>query len=206
MVRQIIERGARYGRLVVLEDGASGAHRPILCECECGIRKSIRVDHLKSGRSQSCGCLCRERNSKVHLRHGRAGIAPEYKSWSHIKGRCLNSKDRAFDRYGGRGITVCDHWMDFAAFFEDMGSRPGPGYSIDRIDNNGNYEPGNCRWATAKEQARNKRNNRVLTFNGTAMALSAWAETNGIPYATLQMRLRAGWSIEKTLCNPVRHW
>jgi hypothetical protein len=124
----------------------------------------------------------------------------EYQAWNQMRQRCCNPKDRGFRYYGGRGICVSERWQNsFEAFFADMGPKPGPGYSLDRIDNSANYEPGNCRWATRQEQARNMRSNRLLAFGGRTMTLADWAQETGIAWNCLWMRLKYGWSVEDAL-------
>lgn len=117
--------------------------------------------------------------------------------------RCTNPSDVAWPYYGGRGITVCERWQSFEQFLEDMGPRPSDAHSIDRIDGNRGYEPGNCRWATKKEQSRNMRRNRMLTLKGVTKPLAAWADTSGINHKTILARLRGGWTIEDALTVPV---
>ena len=124
---------------------------------------------------------------------------PEYNSWGSMKRRCLNQNSEVYARYGGRGISVCPRWDDYGNFVEDMGRRPGPGYSIDRIDNDGDYEPSNCRWATRQEQARNNSQNRLLTYDGRTMSASTWAEALGINPGTLRRRVQRGWTDEQAL-------
>jgi hypothetical protein len=132
---------------------------------------------------------------------------PEYNSWRSIVQRCLNPKCKAYRDYGARGISMCLLWrLSFSAFLEDVGPRPGLGYSLDRIDNEGNYEPGNVRWATPTEQCRNRRGNRIIEYNGERLTLSEWANKFGIRQATLWGRLRDGWSVEAALRTPVRKW
>jgi len=120
-----------------------------------------------------------------------------------MRQRCVNSHNAQYDYYGGRGITVCDRWKSFENFLHDMGERP-TDLTIERIDNNGNYEPGNCRWASRVEQQQNTRANILLTHNGTTQCLTAWAEMIGISAGGLQHRLRAGWSLEAALGEPLR--
>lgn len=128
---------------------------------------------------------------------------PEYRSWYHMHIRCSRAGATGYEYYGARGIRVCDSWGSFENFLRDMGERPSPLHSIDRIDTNGHYDPTNCRWATAVEQARNKRSNRLITFNGETLPISAWAERLGIRTDTLWRRLACGWSIERALGRPV---
>lgn len=154
--------GQRFGRLTVLQrlEGAKKYSR-WLCACECGREAKVLGDNLRNGRTQSCGCLrlgCQ--NAFKHGASRRKKHTPEYRSWTRMLCRCLNRNHKDYHRYGGRGIAVCARWNDFASFLADMGPRPGGGRSIDRINNDGNYELSNCRWATPKEQAQNRRRRR----------------------------------------------
>lgn len=156
---KIITPGTRFGRLVLIEHLESEQGRRVaLFECDCGIRKKIQLQPVYRELVKSCGCIRRETNSVVHKTHGYAGTkrATEYRIWSLMIQRCENEKNPAYSRYGGRGIRVCDRWHRFENFLEDMGRRPRD-RSLDRRDNNGHYEPGNCRWATASEQMKNRR-------------------------------------------------
>jgi hypothetical protein len=131
-------------------------------------------------------------------------MSPEYRSWRGMKTRCLNTRDHMYPKYGGRGIGICDRWRDsFEAFLADMGPKPTPRHSIERIDNNGNYEPSNCRWATNTEQSRNRRNTRHITHEGETMCISAWAYKAGISVQTLHTRLRNGMPISAALTHPL---
>ncbi len=123
----------------------------------------------------------------------------EYTIWSMMKQRCLNPKAVGYDRYGGIGVKICEAWMDFSTFRRDMGLAPSPKHSLDRINTNGNYEPGNCRWATKKEQGRNRRDSVRLEFRGETKTMSEWCEILGIRYDLVQKRLQYGWPVEEAL-------
>lgn len=132
---------------------------------------------------------------------------PEYRAWRGIIRRCTLPTNPAYSKYGGRGIQVCDRWrLSFHAFVEDVGMRPSPELSLDRIDNDGHYEPGNVRWATRKTQQRNKRNNRVLKLNGESRSVSEWAEIYGTYPQRITQRLAQGWSPEKAITTPSRDY
>lgn len=143
-----------------------------------------------------------------HVKHGEArdvGRTPEYRAWSEMRGRCYRRSHHKFHNYGGRGITVCDAWRgSYAAFLAHLGRRPSPDHSVDRIDNDGPYAPGNVRWATRGEQARNRRPNALLTAFGRTQCLVEWAEQVGLGASTIAMRLRSGWDVERALSQPVR--
>lgn len=137
---------------------------------------------------------------RIKLMPRKASSYIEYSPWSAMIQRCLNPSCRAYPQYGGRGITVCDRWRNsFEDFLADIGPRPGMDYSIDRIDVNGNYEPGNCRWATSKTQNRNRRNNRLIEIDGNSGCSSEWAEKTGLKEATITQRINRGWPVEKAI-------
>lgn len=130
-----------------------------------------------------------------------------YVAWSNMRARCRNPNDRCYAMYGGRGIRVCERWDDsFAAFEADMGPHPGAGYSLERLNNDGHYAPGNVRWATAKEQGRNKRNNVYLTFRGERLHVSEWASRTGLRVHNITNRLSLGWTVERALTEPRRNF
>jgi hypothetical protein len=157
-------QGQRFGRLLVVKDVGRSMDNKILwrCQCECGRSTNVRSSYLRSGHTRSCGCL------KVDIApmnappktHGAASNGhrwPEYRAWCGMKERCLNPKNKSYKHYGARGITVCERWIDsFKNFIADMGRRPSPEHSIDRINNDGPYDPANCRWATYKQQLSNQ--------------------------------------------------
>lgn len=146
-----------------------------------------------------------ERLELLRLRQTKHGMSrlPEYATWTWMITRCTNPKTKAFARYGGRGISVCERWRTFPPFFDDMGQRPSPKHSLDRIDNNKGYEPGNCRWATRREQSRNKAKTRMLTVNGVARPLADWADSVGLPHSTIRTRLALGWTPEAAVHAPL---
>jgi len=182
------------------------------CVCSCGTAKDILLSHVKNGRIKSCGCL-RNETSRItgnkNRKHGRSvgRRCPAYRSWEGMKSRCMNSSDPSFHLYGGRGIFVCDEWIQsFELFLHDMGERP-RGTSLDRKNTDGNYEPENCRWATSQVQGRNKRNNRIVLFRGQSMTLVELSEITKVPYQRLHDRIvRREWTVEKAVTTLPRSW
>ena len=175
-----------------------------ICQCECGNVNVVKASHLKEQRTRSCGCLRTELASAratagVPRKHmdGHSKLH-EYGLWQNMKSRCFNKSNKAYAHYGGRGVTVCERWMTFTNFHADMGPRP-PNCSLDRINNDGNYEPGNCRWVDKKTQQNNTRNNRRITHNGKTQTATQWADELGINHGTLLERARRGLSVEKIL-------
>ena len=190
--------GSRFTRWTVSSLPFKIKSRQVVsCRCDCGTEKSVRISKLRDGTSKSCGCW---RNDSLTT-HGMTAKAVrkdshEYWIWNMVVQRCTNPRVKNWNDYGGRGITVCDSWLKFESFYADMGPRPGRGYSLERIDNDGGYHNGNCKWATRMDQSKNKRNNRLLTAFGKTQHLAEWAREYGIQHTTILYRLRAGWPIE----------
>lgn len=188
--------GQRFGKLTVLEEcGRRGGGVLWRCRCDCGNITEVRSNHLRRGAVVSCGCYNREKDRT----HGQSHT-PLHHVWQCIKDRCLNENYSHRDTYGGRGITICEEWLDFNAFYDwAMSNGYKEGLTIDRIDNNGGYEPSNCRWADMKTQCRNRRSNVVIECDGEKHCLSEWAEILREPYAKLVSRHRRGWSDREIL-------
>jgi hypothetical protein len=175
-----------------------------LYQCICGNKKVIRNSHVKNNATKSCGCLSKEIASKGLskrlITHGKSQNNTTYKSWSAMKSRCSDKKLNHYPSYGGRGIKVCKRWLKFENFLKDIGERP-KGKTLDRIDNNGNYEPSNCRWATLKEQNNNRRNNNFINYKGKRYTVKQLSEKFNIKWTTLKERLKRGWELKRAL-NP----
>lgn len=162
------------------------------CRCICGTQRATMLCNLRTGKSLSCGCQSNGRIAAALTRHGLTD-SPEHNTWMQMRRRCEDPANKAFKNYGGRGICVDSRWRDsFEAFFADMGPRPSARHTIERMDNDGHYAPGNCRWATRKEQNRNKRNTVIVVHGGQKVRLIDLAEANGISPATLHTRRYAG--------------
>lgn len=187
--------GQRFGKLVVegLANRPRGKGRFWVCVCDCGGTIEVPTRFLNFGSTQHCGCSRKPHVLPPRRRtHGEAhhlNKSPEYRSWCSMWTRCRNPNYAEAHLYSGRGITVCDRWKSYENFLEDMGRRPTPQHSLDRIDVNGNYTPENCRWADNFEQGRNKRNNRYITFRGETLCHADWARKAGVHPSTLHERL-----------------
>lgn len=193
MSRFIDLAGKKFGRWTVIAyAGTIGNGRRKAatwqCRCDCGNNAIVRAHSLVQGKTQSCGCLREEKRLKASTSHGMKHSST-YESWKNMKGRCCNPNNQRFAYYGGRGIKVCDRWQKFENFYADMGEKP-EGMTIERIDNNKGYSPENCCYATYKEQNRNQRTNRMITYFGETKCLAEWAEELSINYNTLQNRLK----------------
>ena len=218
-------------RELPVRKGSSGTKRWFLCRCDCGEEVEVRLGNLRSGHTQSCGrhsvpphwpsgvAFTPEMLEKMHggKYHGKAD-SPEYGVWKGMTKRCYQKSCREYPNYGGRGIKMCAGWRScFKSFYEDMGERPSPKHQIDRKENNGHYScghceeclangwPANCRWATSNEQNRNRRDNRMLTFEGETMCLADWAKRKGMCKSALSARLEK-MSVEEALRKEVRQW
>jgi hypothetical protein len=196
----------RFGRLLVIRrDQNIGPHAAWLCRCDCGAEKRIIGASLRHGSSQSCGCSSDQMRAAALITHGHAKYGernPVYNIWIAMKGRCHNPTDPAFAYYGGRGIYVCDLWrQSFQAFLDYMGPRP-DGMTVDRIDNNLGYQPGNCRWADRVTQQNNRRGVRLLTLDNETHTMSQWSRMLGGRPDMVRDRLRCGWDVRRALTTP----
>jgi len=189
--------GKKFNKLTIIKKvGTDKQGKSVVrCLCDCGEKKDIAFRHVKSGHNKSCGCLSGEKHNMT--------ASPEYASWKTMMQRCKNKNKQSYKNYGERGIKVCKRWNSFSCFYEDMGERP-PNATLDRIDNNGNYEPKNCRWATHSEQQRNTSRSVMVTYKNKTLPICSWAEILGLKDNTLRWRKRSGWSDEMTILTPVR--
>lgn len=199
--------GKKFGKITVEKFSHIGKNYEKFweCICDCGLRKKIIGSHLVTGHTKSCGCLLKD--FPPTLLHGQCkknNTTDEYTAWIRLKDRVTNPNNDHFNRYGGRGIKCCDRWMNnYENFFADMGKRPSSLHSIDRIDNDGDYTPENCRWATKKEQARSRCSSRFIEHAGQNKTLAEWAEGAGMDLRALWQRLKRGWGMEKSLKTPL---
>lgn len=197
-----------FGRLKVIKliSVSESGHSMWECLCECGNTTIVDYGSLVNGHTLSCKCLAKELNIIRQFKHGESNenTTKEYRAWRNIKERCYRKTSRTYEYYGARGIFMHEKWKNsYLSFLEDVGRAPSKNYSIDRIDVNGNYEPGNVRWADSKTQNRNKRNNVYLSYNEETKTISEWAEITGIKYTTILARLFRKLSIEDTLTLPL---
>lgn len=199
--------GKKFNRLLVVGFAFVDNHGKAMwnCLCDCGGTSVVAGGKLMSGSTKSCGCLKTERIAKLKYRHG-ASRTRIYRIWCAMLARCKCEGKPSQKNHGQRGISVCDEWKDFETFCEwAMANNYRDNLSIDRIDNNGDYCPENCHWATPKQQANNTRRNRMIEYNGETHTLSEWAEITGIKYYTLKQRINNyNWSVEKALTTKVK--
>ena len=195
-----VPRGTRYGRLTVIEESFEKSQRAFLCRCDCGAEKVVRLNCLRRGTTKSCGCYGKE----VKIKHGHleGGKMPdEYKAFYAARNRCENPNNIGYEQYGGRGIEF--RFESFKEFYNHIGPKPSKKHTIDRIDSNGHYEPGNVRWSTMQRQQNNRTNNHLITYDGRTQTIAQWSRELGFKDSILYVRLQRGWSIEKALNTPV---
>ena len=198
-------KGKAFGRLVVLRklDERKNGEILWLCKCDCGNTTKVRGYYLRTGHTTSCGCYHQEQVRRGITKHNGTGT-PEYRVWASMIQRCEDQNCASYRDYGARGISVCPEWRNsFPQFLQDMGPKPSAKHEIDRIDNDGNYEPGNCRWATRKEQAANRRSTHRVTLHGVTKSLKDWCDTLGLDYRMVHRRVNSlGWTYEQALNTP----
>lgn len=199
-IRQADLIGKKFGRLTLLEIKENGW----LCRCDCGIEKIIKRTNIIKGATQSCGCLHKERFGALNRTHGASGTLT-WKRWRSMVARCTMKNAKSYPRYGGRGIIVCERWLtSFENFLSDMGECPDDNFTLERKNNDGNYELTNCRWATRKEQNRNSSRNHILVFKDESHCITEWADILGINFRTIMTRINKGWSAEQALGTPIK--
>lgn len=197
--------GKKYNYLTIIKfSHYKSNYRYWLCRCDCGVEKSIREDLIVKNKTISCGCYNIIKIKKTNTKHGLWSHRL-HNVWSSIKTRCYNKKSHAYKNYGGRGITMCDEWKNNFKSFYDWAMSNGyqDNLTIDRINNNGNYEPLNCRWVDMKTQSNNKRNNKMITYKNETLSVSEMARKYDITVDRLSKRLYAGWSVQKAIETPV---
>lgn len=194
--------GERFSRLVVIGVEKINGRTYMKCECDCGNIPLIWYGHLRTGATKSCGCLNLEKIRDRSTKHGMSETQT-YKIWYGMIKRCKKEGNKSFASYGGRGIFVCERWHCFENFLSDMGERPGENYSLDRIDNERGYCKENCRWATRKQQANNKRNNINVFYDGKSMTVAELSSISGVGYGLLRWRLKNNWTVSDAVSIPV---
>ena len=194
--------GQKFGRLTVIErDINAPKNKGVMwvCLCECGNKKSVKTGNLKTNGVQSCGCILNERRTKDDFHNSHL-----YKVYHAIKRRCYNERASDYEFYGGRGIGMCEEWLNdgYAFYYWSMANGYKDGLTIDRVDNSNDYSPDNCRWVDMKEQCNNRRSNHLITYNGKTQSLTKWSDDSGIGYHKLRYRIINGWDIEKAFNTP----
>lgn len=197
--------GKKYNRLTVIGEYSNGRRVIRHCLCDCGNKTDVVLDKLVSGHTKSCGCLNHEKRKTTPLKHGESKTRL-WRIYAKMLRRCYVPKEPAYKYYGALGVRICDEWLNDRSKFFDWAKKNGyqDDLTIDRINVYGDYSPDNCRWATAQEQTRNKRNNRYFNCFGKEQVLSDWAREYDINIATLRHRLEKGWSMEKSLTTPIQ--
>ena len=208
MAKPIDITGEKFGKLTVLKRvGKDGSFATWLCVCDCGRETIVRSRSLWSGNTKSCGCSHYFKGSAhINYKHGQSK-SKLYNVWNGLKARCFNKNTKEYQYYGARGINMCAEWKENFQSFYFWAKENGylSGFSLDRIDNNGDYEPANCRWVTKAEQNNNKRSNVRISFKGQSKTMKQWADSFGISYKLLHSRInKLGWSFEKAISTPPR--
>lgn len=203
--------GQKFGKLTVISEAPKrGKHCHWNCVCECGNKRVVRTNNLRMGTSKSCGCVNPRNFNTDRVLDPRTGkmVRPDgYHSWKAIQSRCYTKSNLSYADYGGRGITVCDRWRGpggLANFLSDMGTKPTPLHSVERVNPNGNYCPENCVWADKTEQSNNRRGLNWITHNGRTMTITQWNRELGLAEGGIEFRLRRGWSIHEAISTPRR--
>lgn len=199
--------GSKVGNWTLIRRGSTpSGHTAYYCECECGTRRWVQKHHLEDGTSKSCGCLFREAVKNRNKTHGMSGTRI-YRIWRSMLTRCESPRHPTYAQHGARGISICKEWHEFPAFYKwaiETGYVDGAKLSLDRIDNNGNYCPENCRWANAVTQGNNRRTNKRIEINGRVKTLTQWAEEYGININTVNSRInQMKWDVVKAITTPV---
>ena len=196
--------GNKYGKLLVLEEHRVDGKLFCKCRCDCGNHCDIYKFHLSNGHTKSCGC---SRNENKPIKHGYSKTRL-YGIWGNMKRRCTDPKSDNYNYYGGRGISICDEWLNDSSSFINWAINNGyeKHLTLDRIDPDGNYCPENCRWITQKEQSNNTRKNRYIEYEDERLTLAQWSDKTGIRVSTLFYRLKSGWNIKDVLTKEVRNW
>lgn len=192
-MERTFKNGDIFGEWIILNAYPNNKKMYAFCRCSCGLEKMVLRSSLRTGKSDKCA-------SCGKTKHGMSKTRIN-KIWRGMKTRCLNKNVPEYRNYGGRGIKVCDDWKSFEKFYEDMGEPPTKKHSLERIDNNGNYNKQNCKWATPEEQSNNTRRNRYIKYNDDIYTLSEWSKKTGLSYPQLRNRLNRGWNIKRALTN-----
>lgn len=199
--------GQKFNRLTVIERYKDKSHQQgvkWICLCDCGNTKIISSYSICSGNTKSCGCFALEVRKKIHLKHGHANKILEYSIWKGMKTRCYNKNAQAYKNYGGRGIKVCNEWNNsFLQFFQDMGKRPTPKHTIERINNNMGYSPNNCKWIHKSKQNQNTRYNHFIKIDNQIKHLAAWLRYYKILPITYKTRVKRGWNKIDAITTPI---
>lgn len=196
-------QGRRFARLTAVEFVETRNRLAFWrFHCDCGAEKVINGSNVRSGKTTSCGCHHRKMAKTAKTTHGKSGTA-EHSVWSGMKQRCLNPNSTFYKRYGGRGIGICDRWLDFQSFLLDMGPRPSPQHTIERLENDKGYAPGNCVWLVRKQQSQNRAVVRRYEFRGSRLTIRQLSEQYAIPVKSLTRRIEAGWEISRAVLEPL---